>query len=572
VAARAARRRALRDAQNALHARKSAKDAPLKTRGFGNGPRRGAREATNPLVHSIIHFGQYFMVDTAGQAMFALPSAPMHFALDDQLRDTTCPQTVVIAPRGTAKSSIAVETQSLWHIFAEDQYNYDMGLTESPTRRPKYIVIVSKTQREAKSRLDTIKRMLGHEGDYSPRLRAAFGNWGEETATDWTSEEIRLKDGTCIKAMGMRQPGRGLKKKFLRPTLVIVDDAEDEENTLTVDALAKNMRWLEQVIVPSLSDNGRVVVIGTPINTSCMVVKLMDAPDWYSMWFEQDAEGEFSRWTINGEQTFYEGLLWPEKTPREWLRVKRDSLVERGMGASYYREYECKVVGDETQIFRPEDDRFYDGDLFFDAIGQPYMELTALDTGTGHLEALPKPRRVPVFVFTGIDPAATTGESSDKTAICNVAVDADGNMFVASYIHKRLMPLDVIEAIADNHVRVKPFRGVLEVTAAFKFVAEFLWRDHRVRYIEDSPTLKKKGEGSRLERLHPFNRRGRLFTKPSQRDLRDQLHNYPRGDDDLMDALEKAVRFHITPPNNIVLADKPLPPSASKRYYDPMLA
>ena len=37
-----------------------------------------------------------------------------------------------------------------------------------------------------------------------------------------------------------------------RPTLIIVDDPEDENNTKTAEAMESNLRWLLQSAVPSL--------------------------------------------------------------------------------------------------------------------------------------------------------------------------------------------------------------------------------------------------------------------------------------------------------------------------------
>lgn len=190
--------------------------------------------AMPPVVGSIISFGRAVLPE-----MFTAKTPPMHYAIEEALLDPFKENISIVAPRASGKSSVAVELNALHHLFCYDRYLYEMGHVDTGDITPRYVVIISKTQREAKARLNTIKRVLGHDGSYSSNFRKVFGNWGEDTASVWQEDFIQLKNGSAVRAIGMRQPGRGMKAGTQRPTLSIVDDGEDEENTRTPEALEK---------------------------------------------------------------------------------------------------------------------------------------------------------------------------------------------------------------------------------------------------------------------------------------------------------------------------------------------
>ena len=75
--------------------------------------------------------------------------------------------------------------------------------------------------------LGTIKDCL----DYSSNFRSLFGYWGQYSAKQWSKSEIELKDGSMIICKGTGQQLRGIKHGNQRPTLIILDDPEDENNT-----------------------------------------------------------------------------------------------------------------------------------------------------------------------------------------------------------------------------------------------------------------------------------------------------------------------------------------------------
>ena len=238
--------------------------------------------------------------------MFSENSPGFHYDIVEQLKSEH-KQINIIAPRGHAKSSIVAGVYPLWHLMM------DQGV--------KVIVLVSRTQSHATKLMGTIKDVL----DYSQEFRYFFGYWGQNSARKWTNTEIELKDGSIIICKGTGQQIRGIKHGNQRPTLLILDDPEDEVNTKTSEAMEYNLRWLLQSGVPSLDPlRGRICVIGTPQHERCMVETLKDMKGWKNLQFSPDLESGTA--------------LWPEVWPIDKLKQKKEELDSINRLSVFYRE------------------------------------------------------------------------------------------------------------------------------------------------------------------------------------------------------------------------------------------
>lgn len=542
-----------------------------------------AQQLKKKMAMSIILF---LKLCIPGMAKATSPS--FHFEIEKGLLDLDRKSFNIVAPRGHAKSSLVAVAFVLWHLFLQDYYEYLIGRTDKYEKKQKYIVLVSKTQKEAIKRLRSIKQVLGDlkSGKQSKRFLSLFGDYGESTAVKWTDALIILKNGSSIEAVGTAQQVRGMLEGTQRPTLAVVDDPEDEGNTKTIDSMMHNRYWLLQGIAPALDPKvGRWVVIGTPQNTDCMVVHLHRALGKNSLWFQNDLATGTSRWSNSGtreeqdiekesldelEDDWIEKktVLWPEWVGEDQLKVHKDLAEEMTMLGSYYREWECKVVGNEEQVFKPEFfEHTWDGEIKRDLTGQSYIRLT-------HIAGvqLDEPRDITVSISTAVDPAFSVSQYSDRTAIANLATDTEDNMYELEGVYKKLEPDVLLSGIVENHERIQPRIGVIEVTAAQIFVAQELYNQHGLNYVHDKPQDKKKGEGSRIERLQPQMKAGKFFHRKGS-PLRSELLSYPRGKDDYADATEKAMRFRIKPrTSSVILNQTELAKSKKREYYDYMTA
>ena len=354
------------------------------------------------MKEDMLLFGRMVMPN-----MFSAESPAFHYELTKHLLDTDEKQINIIAPRGHAKSSVAAGIFPLFHLMF--------------TEGVKVIVLVSRTQSHATKLLGTIKDVL----DYSQEFRYFFGYWGMQSARKWTNTEIELKDGSVIICKGTGQQIRGIKHGNQRPTLLILDDPEDENNTKTAEAMEYNLRWLLQSGVPSLDPlSGRICVIGTPQHERCMVETLKEMKGWNTLEFRPDLENKKS--------------LWDEVWPVEKLIEKKEELESINRLSVFYREYLCQIVGDEDNLFRKEDIQYYEGYLEQDEQGLSTLILT-------NLNGEEVEERRPVNIFTGVDPASSTKKTADYSVIFNIAIDDNNNRFVLPYFRKRATPLSLAD-------------------------------------------------------------------------------------------------------------------------------
>ena len=197
-----------------------------------------------------------FLGRTVASNAFSLKTPDFHYELRDILMDKKKRKVAIEAPRGYAKSVLCVFSV-LHHIL------FDEG--------SKFVVIQSKTQREAKKRLGAIKNII----DYSPVFRDLFGYMGEHVSKTWTQDTIVLPNGDTIEAKGYGQPVRGgLTEDWARVTLYYLDDPEDENNTKTLEAMSNNLDKFLGTLPGIKKKTGKAIVVGTPLNQTCLIERL----------------------------------------------------------------------------------------------------------------------------------------------------------------------------------------------------------------------------------------------------------------------------------------------------------
>ena len=448
------------------------------------------------MQQDMLLFGRMVMPN-----MFSEESPRFHYDITEELHKDE-KQINIIAPRGHAKSSIVAGVYPLFHLM------FDKG--------PKVIVLVSRTQGHATKLLGTIKDVL----DYSKEFRHFFGYWGMQSARKWSNAEIELKDGSVIICKGTGQQIRGIKHGNQRPTLLILDDPEDENNTKTSEAMETNLRWLLQSGVPSLDPiRGRVCVIGTPQHQRCLVETLKEMKGWVNMHFAPDLE--------NGK------ALWDEVWPAEALMQKKEELESINRVSVFYREYLCQIVGDEENLFRQEDIQYYEGYTETDEQGLSNLILTTING-----EEVNEIR--PVNIFTGVDPASSTKRGADYSVIFNIAIDYDGNRFVLPYYRKRATPLDLADSIIVNFRVNRSAKTRIESVGYQEMLRQYIKEKSADEglfipglEIKENPRTSKS---YRLESLQPLFAQGSVYIQKGMQALTDELLLYPRGKhDDLLD-------------------------------------
>lgn len=444
------------------------------------------------LAHFDKHLLDYGKVIT--KSFYYKPSEA-HYEMEKILLDDEKKQCNIVVPRGLGKTTIVGEIYPLWHIFIHKP------------EMPKLVIIVSKTQQHSLDRIRRIKDIL----EYNQNFRTLHGYHGEQNAVIWREDRIILDNGSTIIARGLLQPLRGLNINGVRPTLIVLDDPEDEGNTKTDEAMEQNLTWLLQAALPSMDIRyHKVVVIGTPLNQKCLVMKLSEMSDWTTY-----------KTSYIVEENGVRRSIWEEMRSLESLDALMNSYKEIGRLSMFYKEYMCTVIGDEDQIFKPEYIQF--ADYKYENIDG--MGFIVMDD-----------KQIPVNVFMGVDPASSTKQTADYSVIFPVAIDSEKNRYALPYFRKRVKPMELTRAIVEWYSKYKPQKVRIETVGYQEMIRDYLREETYIpgMEIKENPRTSKS---ARLESMEPMFASKKVFLTRDMQEFVDELLAYPRGKhDDLLDA------------------------------------
>lgn len=467
-------------------------------------------EIKKKLSKDVVAFGRVCF-----PSMFTVPSAAFHHELGEILLKDGVNRLNVIAPRGHAKSSLVAGVYVVHHLMF------------SPP--PRVVVLISKTENHAVRLLQTVVNMFEH----STSFKQLFGYYGRETSKVWKYNQIVLHNNDAIFSIGTGQQVHGMKYLNQRPTLSIVDDPEDIENTLTTERMERNFQWLVGGVLPGLDPvKGKIVVIGTPIRENCIVEKLTKMAGWTTKKYK----------ALNGDRQ--DEPLWEEWMSLERLRKEKESLESIGRVSVFYREYQCEIKGNEDQLFKPEYIRYYKGYIKESSEEGAKLVITERDFHAINEE-------LDVVITMGIDPAVSTATRADYTVIMCVAKDKNGDFYVLPYIRRRMPPHKTIEVILSEYEKYKAVRVSIETTGAQETFRDIL-RNLEGAYIPGlafKHNPKEKKEKRYLEVLEPYFYKRKVFLPIGESDsLESELLSFSselgsRSEhDDTLDALYYAVK------------------------------
>ena len=489
---------------------------------------------------------------------FKLPTSRLHEMLFDMLEqatETRAARIAIAAPRGHAKTTVTGLCYSLWSIL------YD---------REPFILIVSATKELASTILRSIKDEIQSNPllleDFPDRCRPPGTRGGPKP---WRDNQITLPGGGTILAAGAGQSIRGLKRRDARPTLIIVDDLEEQEQTLSADQREKLRAWFTRTLLPAGEPRTNIIVVGTILHYDSLLANLTSkqpgnhlAASWDSVVFQAvEAFSEkldiWDRWERiylrdeifdkrtgpQAAQDFldeYEGshlegtrVLWPERESYTDLMIQRLTLGR----ASFQAEKQNEPLDPETCVFREDSFRYWDA-----ADDPEFRDVDELIAGLGyHLR-----------IYGACDPSlGRSGSTGDFTAIVTVAKHREtGVLYVIDADITRRQPDATLNHIAalsklydydEFRVESDQFQSVLADQLEDRIRT-------RGRYMRIDRLTNTGNKRARIEGLEALVASGRLRFSRRHTMLLDQLRTFPLGAHDAgPDALEMAVSLALDP-------------------------
>jgi len=418
-------------------------------------------------------------------------------------------RSLLLAPRGHGKSSIAAIVFAIWKVVT------------NPDVR---ILLVSNTHDQAKVFLREIRTHL----ERNPCFRAVFGDL---RAGKWSDTELLVRRDLIAKEATVTATGANGLVVGRHFDVIIADDIVDEENSWSETQRSKLHTWFYKTLFPCLEPDGELHVIGTRYHGGDLYGQILAraanrAPGPQCAPPDEDAEAALpiSPWAIREDRAVdADSVLWPERFSAGHLAEIRAELGEVIFACQYLND----PSGADDAIFKEDWLQYYE---------TLPMEPMGPDDGSY--------RTVPLRVYQGVDLAISQRESADYFAMVTIGVDGSHNIYVLDTFRGRLTFEKQLQKIREVAGRFRPLRIAVESNAYQDALPSELIRTaglpvRKVRQTRDKMV--------RAIRLSPQFENGKVFLKRSMIELIAELQLFPRAaHDDLFDALEIAVNESIS--------------------------
>ncbi len=437
------------------------------------------------LFSDPIVFGNYFF-----PTIFHYKTPDFHREIYDALKKMY-PRQLIIAPRGTAKSTIV--------SFNWVLYNVAFSLAS-------LIVLVSESSTKAWIHLDRIKTAIESSKDFQEKLGITPGE-------PWSRGDIVIKTPfgkARIIGKGVGQSIRGIVQEK-RIELLILDDVESEANIKTKASREAVKSWFFGQAIPAIEPvKGRIIVVGTNLHYDSLIATLLNDPEtWHPLVYKIT--------TSDGKS------IWEEKFPTQFLKKLKNEYAKAGKLNEFYAEFMNEPVPELQSFFDVSYVRYYDR------------------------WAIKKP----LIYYMGVDPAGSVERTADNTAIAVVAHDDEGNIFLIDLVAGKFLPSQIVEHIL-FFKNSYPIRKIgIEAIGGQRGLYHAIDEELRSRgeYLPLVPIKAHKlGKRDRiLSYLEPKISTGMFFIDPSSHEqvafleeLKNLVNNLP-GADDRLDAVTIAI-------------------------------
>lgn len=250
---------------------------------------------------------------------FTHPFCEMHKEIFQEFN--TKNDSVVAAPRGHGKSTLIGLGFVLWLLVY---------------KKEKYLVYTSQNHEKSVQFLEPIKQELQN----NKLLKFIYGDINIRTVKDEEDTSRNREDcfdyyGIRIQALSFEKNIRGLKYGVTRPTLIILDDIDDDQRCLNPELRRKDNDKLTKQIIPSLDPSvGRIKMVGTILHHDSLLAKRLRVED-----------GKIYRAISEDGKILFPGL---------YNQAKLDDIKRKIGSTAFQSEYLNNPVDDSASIIKRE--------------------------------------------------------------------------------------------------------------------------------------------------------------------------------------------------------------------------
>ncbi len=428
--------------------------------------------------------------------------AALHWEMFAITENRNILRAVIVAFRGSGKSTLITLSYVLWAIMGREQR--------------KFILLVGRTQEQSRQMLKNIRTEL----ENNHLLRHDLGPFREEE-DEWRNMSLVISNYDArIMAVSVDQSVRGLRHKEHRPDLIICDDIEDLESVKTRESRNKTRNWVVSELLPAGDTGTRYFLVGNYLHDDSLTQRMKEQIEESS-----DKNGIYRSFPLLDEKG---NCLWKEKYPdNEAIAAERARV---GDESAWHREYLLHILSDTERVIHPEWIQYYDD-----------FPTEDHNTKTGTRIRL-------VHTAAGIDLAISQSECADYTAMVAARI-----YYVHGEYHIYVLPNPVNEKLTalETLERAKQLadctKGGNDKTKIY--VEDVGYQGSLVEHLEergcDAEAVKVKGQDKRGRlalAAHPVQSGKVFFPRQGAEELIDQLVNFGiEKHDDLADAFSMLV-------------------------------
>ena len=428
-------------------------------------------------------------------------------------------------PRRSGKSQIVSFLLPLWCIV----FKYHMN-----------ILIVSETQDQSRNFSLAIKCEL----EENEEILKDFGKLSSTQV--WAADKFLCSNGVYLSCKSMGGRLRGIKHRNHRPSLLILDDCDSEQNNATEEMRKANLSWLHSVLIPCADKRASFCFVGTICHSDSTLENILTKPK-YNNW---------DRKKYRGITKFSDSELWDT-----WLEMSQDEDNPNATNDAYdfFMKNKDKMLRG-VECFWQTDDHYY-MDLMIlksqnpSSFAQEYLNECIIEENRIFPEEIinpclydgEPPEEIKHYVIS-LDPSLAKNNKSDYSGLTVIGVATSGKMYVVEAIEKRIRPHELIEVAIFYAIkyREKLFKFAIETTVWQAFFADELKRKATeanlyIDWAEMKPTAGNDKE-LRIKSLTPKFRQRYLYVRRDMKCLINELLLYPVSPhDDVVDSLTQGV-------------------------------
>lgn len=245
---------------------------------------------------------------------FTVEPADFHWELADLADEHD--RLAVAAPRGHAKTTVLALAFPLYR---------------AAVHREPFTLIVSDTATQSEQRTSDLYAELLENQELTrryPHLALPERKDYAEKRVKRTTRDFITLGGIRFTSAGAGQSLRGIKDRHQRPSLIIVDDLENDENVRTQEQRHKLVDWFTKSLLNLPGPFGaRVLVIGTVLHPDSLLRGLLE-PEQSSVWRQRLLRAL----EPNG------AVLWPAAWTAAKLEAKRVEIGPLAFASEYMND------------------------------------------------------------------------------------------------------------------------------------------------------------------------------------------------------------------------------------------